>query len=48
MDATATPPQIRFNRLLPYWAVLQTDLSQTAHSWVLRLWVMLSLLSALG
>ena len=48
MDATATRTPIRFNRLLPYWAVLQTDLSQTAHSWVFRLWVLLSLLSAAG
>ena len=48
MDATATPTRIRFNPLLPYWAVLQTDLRQTAHSWVFRLWVLLSLLSATG
>ena len=48
MDATATPTRIRFNRLLPYWAVLHTDLHQTAHSWVFRLWVLVSLLSAAG
>lgn len=48
MDATATQTKIRFNRLLPYWAVLQTDLRQTVHSWVFRLWVLLSLLSATG
>ena len=30
---------LRFNKFLPYWAVLQTDLKQTLHSWVYRLWV---------
>jgi ABC-2 type transport system permease protein len=47
MDAPATPT-IRFNRLLPYWAVLQTDLRQTLRSWVFRLWVILSLIAAAG
>ncbi len=47
MDATASPT-IRFNRLLPYWAVLQTDLRQTVRTWVFRLWVLVSLLSAAG
>lgn len=46
MDATA--PAIRFNRLLPYWAVLQTDVRQTLRSWVFRLWVILSLVAAAG
>jgi len=46
MDADA--PAIRFNRLLPYWAVLQTDLRQTLRSWVFRLWVILSVVSAGG
>jgi hypothetical protein len=46
MDAPATT--IRFNRLLPYWAVLQTDLRQTLRSWVFRLWVILSLVAAAG
>lgn len=48
MDATANPTPIRFNRLLPYWAVLQTDVKQTFHSWVFRLWVLVSLLAAAG
>ncbi len=47
MDATATR-KIRFNRLLPYWAVLQTDLRQTTTSWVFRLWVILTLAAATG
>jgi ABC-2 type transport system permease protein len=47
MDASSASP-IRFNRLLPYWAVLQTDLRQTLRSWVYRLWVMTTLLLAGG
>ncbi len=47
MEAVATPT-IRFNRFLPYWAVLQTDLRQTLRSWVFRLWVILCLASAAG
>ena len=39
---------IRFNRFLPYWAVLQTDLRQTVRSWVYRLWVLLVLAAAAG
>lgn len=42
---TATP---RFRRWLPYWAVLQTDLRQTLRSWVYRLWVVVSILAAVG
>jgi hypothetical protein len=49
MDATMAPvPAVRFNRYLPYWAVLQTDLRQTLRSWVFRLWVILCLASAAG
>ena len=44
MDAATTPTPVRFNRLLPYWAVLQTDLRQTARSWVYRLWVLVTVL----
>ena len=47
MDATAEP-EIRFNRLLPYWAVLQTDLKQTLRSWVYRFWVLLTACGAAG
>ncbi len=46
MDVAAAP--IRFNRLLPYWAVLQTDLRQTLRSWVYRLWVLMMLFAAGG
>ncbi len=49
MDApAATAVPFRFNRLLPYWAVLQTDLGQTVRSWVYRLWVLMMGLAALG
>lgn len=48
MDAPAAAPKIRFNRLLPYWAVLQTDLRQTLRSWVYRLWVIMAVLAAGG
>jgi ABC-type transport system involved in multi-copper enzyme maturation permease subunit len=47
MDVAASTT-IRFNRLLPYWAVLQTDLRQTLRSWVYRLWVLMMLLAAGG
>lgn len=47
MDA-AVPAAIRFNRFLPYWAVLQTDLQQTLRSWVYRLWVLMMILAAGG
>lgn len=49
MDAAlANPVPFRFNRLLPYWAVLQTDLRQCVRSWVFRLWVLMMVLAAGG
>jgi hypothetical protein len=48
MDAPNAHVTIRFNRFLPYWAVLQTDLRQTLRSWVFRLWVLLVLGAAAG
>jgi hypothetical protein len=48
MDAPPTAPPLRFNRFLPYWAVLQTDLRQTLRSWVYRLWVLLCVGAAAG
>ncbi len=51
MDATATTtsiPAIRFNPILPYFAVLRTDVRQTLQSWVYRLWVIVSLITAVG
>ena len=46
--ATTVIPPLTFRRWLPYWAVLQTDLRQTVHSWVYRLWVVVSILTAVG
>lgn len=47
-EPTTTAGKIKFNRLLPYWAVLQTDLKQTLHSWVFRLWVLIAVVAAGG
>jgi hypothetical protein len=48
MDATPAVVTLRFNKFLPYWAVLQTDLRLTLRSWVYRLWVVMSVLAAAG
>jgi hypothetical protein len=48
MDAQPPVVTLRFNRFLPYWAVLQTDLRQTVRSWVYRLWVLMTVLAAGG
>lgn len=45
---TTSAVPFRFLRLLPYWAVLQTDLGQTARSWVYRLWVLMMGVAAGG
>ena len=48
MDAQPAVVTVKFNKFLPYWAVLQTDLRQTFHSWVYRLWVFMAVLAAVG
>jgi hypothetical protein len=48
MDAPSASKPVRFNRFLPYWAVLLSDLSQTYGSWIFRAWVFVSLLAATG
>src|SRR5215475_11501393 len=48
MDAQPAVVTLRFNKFLPYWAVLQTDLRQTLRSWVYRLWVLMTVLAAAG
>jgi ABC-2 type transport system permease protein len=48
MEANPAVVTLRFNKFLPYWAVLQTDLRQTVRSWVYRLWVLMSVLAAGG
>jgi hypothetical protein len=48
MEATTAPKPVRINRWLPYWAVFQADVRQTMNSWVYRVWVLVSVLAALG
>jgi hypothetical protein len=48
MEATPPVVSLRFNKFLPYWAVLQTDLRLTVRSWVYRLWVLVTLVAAAG
>lgn len=48
MDTHPPVVTVRFNKFLPYWAVLQTDLRQTARSWVYRLWVLTTVVAAVG
>ncbi len=46
MDATV-PTRPSRNRLLPYWAVFQTDFWATFNSWLYRFWILLAV-SVLG
>src|SRR5262245_30432770 len=46
MDTPAATSAPRYIRLLPYWAVLQTDVRQTLRGWVWRTWVFASLAAA--
>jgi ABC-type transport system involved in multi-copper enzyme maturation permease subunit len=48
MDAVVEKKPVTFNRLLPYWAVFQSDVRQTLRSWVYRFWVLLSVLATVG
>ncbi len=48
MEASPPVVTVRFNKFLPYWAVFQTDLKQTARSWVYRLWVLMTVLAVAG
>ena len=49
MDAPAAPARpYKARKFLPYWAVFQADLHQTLNSWVYRVWVLLSVLAAVG
>jgi ABC-type transport system involved in multi-copper enzyme maturation permease subunit len=48
MDNSASTKVVRINHWLPYWAVFQADLRQTLHSWVYRVWVLASVLAAVG
>src|SRR5262245_13469659 len=48
MDAPAAAKPPKINRWLPYWAVFRADLHQTLTSWVYRVWVLVSVLAAVG
>lgn len=39
---------VRINHLLPYLAVFQSEIRQTLQSWLYRVWVLLSILVAVG
>jgi len=48
MEQTPAVVSVKFNKFLPYWAVLQTDLRQTLRGWVYRLWVFMAVLAVGG
>ncbi len=48
MDAAPAIPKNKINRFLPYWAVFQADLKQALHSWIYRVWVLVSFGASLG
>ncbi len=48
MDTTAPTKPWKVNHWLPYWAVFQMDIRQTARSWVFRVWFAASLVLGIG
>jgi hypothetical protein len=40
--------EVAYNPLLPYWAVLETDIGQVFYSWVYRLWVLVMVAAGTG
>ena len=48
MDTPTAAKAPKINRWLPYLAVLQSDMRQTQRSWVYRIWVLASVISAVG
>lgn len=48
MDPTTPAKAPPINRWLPYWAVLQADLRLTLQSWVYRLWLLVTVVAAVG
>ncbi len=48
METNPPVVTVRFNKFLPYWAVLQTDVRQTTRGWVYRLWVLMTIIAAAG
>lgn len=48
MENPAFDVHSRYSRFLPYLAVLSTDLRQTFRNWVYRLWIVATILVAIG
>jgi hypothetical protein len=48
MDVATPAVKVKINRLLPYYAVFQADLKHMFHSWIYRVWVLLSFGAAIG
>lgn len=48
MEVAAVVAPFRYRRWLPYYAVFRTDVRQTLRSWVYRLWVTITILTAGG
>jgi hypothetical protein len=48
VDSPQAIKTVTFRRWLPYWAVFQSDARQTVQSWVYRVWVLVSVVSAVG
>lgn len=48
MDLPAPTKPLKINRWLPYWAVFQMDMRQTARSWVFRVWMLASVVLGIG
>jgi hypothetical protein len=48
MNGVTPSARPQYNRWLPYWAVFQADVHQTMRSWVYRVWVLVSVLAAVG
>ena len=46
--STGTLKPEQYRKWLPYWAVFQTDMQQTVHTWIYRLWLLASILILAG
>jgi len=48
MEPQPAPKVVKYNRLLPYWAVFQLDLRQTFRSWIYQAWMFLMIAASAG
>ena len=48
MDAAQPVTRAKINRFLPYWAVFQADFKHALHSWIYRVWVLVSFGASVG